>query len=88
MTTIRDDEKFHLGWIRKYLLEKMKTDAEGVLRAVGTAEQVEEQVYLGYLAHMERYGGYAGKLVQLARGHLAEFVRPLSFFTDDARVLR
>ncbi|MEK9177162.1 MAG: hypothetical protein AAB923_02600 [Patescibacteria group bacterium] len=80
MRGIRDDEKFHLGWIRKYLLEKIKTDPISVKGAVAEAEQIEQAVYMGYLAHMERYGGYAGALVALARGHLSEFASPSSAF--------
>lgn len=80
MGEIRDDEKFHLGWIRKYLTEKLATDAEHVLAAVKAAEKAEEETYVGYIRHIKQYGGYFADLANIVEANLSTFPAPSATF--------
>lgn len=80
MGKIRDDEKFHLSWIRKYLAEKMKTDPQKVIDAVKKCEEVEKETYTKYIAHIKQYGGYLADLALLVEKNMPEFPTPSSYF--------
>ncbi|MGH2506211.1 MAG: ferritin-like domain-containing protein [Rhabdochlamydiaceae bacterium] len=80
MGNIRDDEKFHLSWIREYLHEKMDTDAQHVLDAIRKAEEVEQETYSKYISYIKQFGGYFGELATLVERNMPEFPAPSSYF--------
>jgi len=82
MKGIADDEKFHLGWIRDYLIDKMKDNPQEVINAVKRSEQIENQTYLRYINHIKKYGGYIEDLATLVESKLGEFPTPSDYFTS------
>ena len=80
MGKIRDDEKFHLSWIREYLVKKMETDPQKVIDAVKKCEEVEKETYTKYIAHIKQYGGYLADLASLVEKNMLEFPTPSSYF--------
>lgn len=82
---IYDDEKFHLVWIREYLLEKMKTDSTVVLEAIRRAEAVEREAYERYIAHIKTYGEYFGEFVAIVESRLKAFPLPSAGFVHASR---
>lgn len=80
MGKIRDDEKFHLSWIRKYLAEKMTTDPQKAIDAVKKCEEVEKETYTKYIAHIKQYGGYLADLASLVEKKMPGFPTPSSYF--------
>lgn len=81
---IRDDEKFHLGWIRKYLLARMETEPERVRAAVAASEALEERTYRAYLERIKQYGEYCGEFVALIENALPSFDAPGKYFAEPA----
>ena len=85
MGSIRDDEKFHLSWIREFLVKKMEKDPQRVIDAVKKAEKVEKETYEKYIAHIKQYGDYLGKLASLIEKKLPEFPTPSTSFIGIAK---
>jgi hypothetical protein len=82
MGKIRDDEKFHLSWIREYLTKKMETDRQKVIDAVKKCEQVEKETYTKYINHIKQYDGYLKDLALLIEKKIPEFPTPSSYFVS------
>ncbi len=80
MGKIRDDEKFHLSWIRDYLVKKMETDREHVIEAIKKCEEVEKLTYTKYIGHIKQYPGYLNDLASLVEKKISEFPEPSAYF--------
>lgn len=82
MGKIRDDEKFHLSWVRKYLDEQMQTEKgrQHVIEAVKKCENAEKETYTKYIAHIKQYGGYLADLATLVQKKMPEFPVPSDDF--------
>lgn len=85
MGQIRDDEKFHLSWIKDYLIKHMETDPKSVLDAVKRAEDIEEKTYMKYINHIKQYGDYFGELASLVEKNLPEFPLPSDGFINPTK---
>ncbi len=79
---IRDDEKFHLSWVKDYLVKKMETDREKVIEAIKTCEKVEYETYTHFIAHIKKYPGYMQNFANLLEKRLPEFPTPSSYFVN------
>jgi hypothetical protein len=77
MRKIRDDEEFHLSWVRKYL---DKQDPQCVLDAVKKCEVIEEETYQKYINHIKQYDGYLADLATLIEKKMPEFPKPSDAF--------
>ena len=84
MGPIKDDEKYHLGWVRAYLIKRIETDRNHVLDALRKAEAFEQDTYGRYVAHLKQYGEYFGAFASLLEQHLAEFPLPSNSFLSVA----
>lgn len=80
MGKIRDDEKFHLSWIREYLLEKMESGPQRIIDAVKKCEEVEKETYNKYIGHIKQYGGYLTDLALLIEKKIPDFSQPSAGF--------
>ncbi len=79
-TKIKDEEKFHLKWIRVYLEEKMKTEPQRVLGAVKLCEVKEKETYEKYMEQLKQHGGYLADFATIVQSRLSTFPVPSESF--------
>lgn len=85
MTEIRDDEEYHLDWIRKYLIGVGQDEPQKVIEAVKKCEKREAETYRRYLDHMKQYDGYIRDLVDIVESKIESFNRPSESFIKDLK---